>query len=751
MPSEFRTLGVICTPHALIASKAQELANALSSQQIQFASLVDCRQVGSCGAVTLDLEIEIAQIRVHPIERLERVIAVFDPSDQIAPIVLALRANFPIVPHLNLQLEGEPPSLCLYDEPYHELKRQWTPQRFVERIRQWMSETAKGQLHRDDQPLEPLLLSHSGHIVLPHDLDPDNPEFLHVRACSLPPPKYFLIASREPPDDQAPNCHIFTSVHIASPQCHGLIQWTPTSLSKLSFFAEKGGLDLIGELRNRLSARWANQGKKSQFLKAYLAIVLKLPKTRQPGGTIESVETRAFICDRTVDAIGTEIGVWTMINGEPGMIIGYDDSKGGENIPVNLLNPCHQLSRNAAATYNGFDAPVETKITAIGVGALGSQVVMNCARSAFGRWTLIDPDLMFPHNLARHLLTDFYVGMPKVAAVACQANAVVAGDASFTPLAVDVLGSASGTECSEALENAEVILDMSASLGVARHIARHIKSAARRMSLFLSPTGNDLVLLSEDAARLCTLDGLEMQYYRAVVTNAALAGHLSISGGRHRYGQTCRDVTSALAHDRVSLHAAVAARALREAVGNSEATIAIWRCEANCGVRRVDTISSMAIRHAVGDWVLWTDVTLIDRLQTLRQEKLPNETGGILIGSMDLASKTVYVVDTIPSPPDSFEWPTLYIRGCRGLRSLVNKVADKTGGMLEYVGEWHSHPIGCPPLPSGDDLKAFSWLSENMASEGLPAVMIIVGDEPSIGCYIGTMGRDNSLLQIERK
>ncbi len=679
MASKCRTVGDVCSATALSAEKARVLADALTAGQIQYAKLVDCRQVGTRSAVTLDVEVEVPQVPIHPIARRERVVAIFDPKDAVVPTILALRQGFPVVPHLNLQPEGEPPSLCLYDEPYHELKRRWTPQRFVERIRQWLADTAKGQLHQDDQPLEPLLLTHSGHIVLPHDLALARPELLYVRGCSMPPHQYFLIATRDPPDEHTKTCPVVTSVHVARPQCHGLIRCTPTDLASLACFCEEGGLDLIGELRSRLAGWFSDANKKAPMLDAHLAIVLILPKTRRSDGAVESTETRAFICDQIISTVGAEIGVWTMLSGTPGLIMGYDDSKKGELIPVSLLNPCYQLSRRDAAALNGLTASMETTIAAIGVGALGSQVVMNCARCAFGRWTLIDPDWLFPHNVARHLLTGFYVGSPKAVAVAHQANAIVERESFITPLAADVLHSNSNKDVGDALERAGIILDMSASVGVARHITHRVNSAARRVSLFLTPTGDDLVFLAEDTARQSRLDGLEMQYYRAVATEPDLASHFSPVQGRQRYGQTCRDVTSTLPHDRVALHAAIASRALRDAAENPQAQIAIWRAKADGSVRRVDVQNPLAIRHAIGDWVFWSDMRLIDRLATLRQGKLPNETGGVLIGSMDLDTKTVYVVDTIPSPPDSVEWPTLYIRGCRGLRSLVDQMTNRRG------------------------------------------------------------------------
>ena len=71
--------------------------------------------------------------------------------------------------------------------------------------------------------------------------------------------------------------------------------------------------------------------------------------------------------------------------------------------------------------------------------------------------------------------------------------------------------------------------------------------------------------------------------------------------------------------------------------------------------------------------------------QALRKKKLPNETGGVLL-ALDHESRRAYVVDTIPSPPDSKEWPTLYIRGSEQLREEMERVTTLTVGNLEYIG-----------------------------------------------------------------
>jgi len=42
-------------------------------------------------------------------------------------------------------------------------------------------------------------------------------------------------------------------------------------------------------------------------------------------------------------------------------------------------------------------------------------------------------------------------------------------------------------------------------------------------------------------------------------------------------------------------------------------------------------------------------------MHKFRYAKLPNETGGVLMGTFDTSEKIIYVVLVLPSPPDSIE------------------------------------------------------------------------------------------------
>jgi len=733
---------------ALLFKKPMALANALAQNRIDYSSLLEVRKGEKSEIVVFEVEVELPQLCIHPVNPSERIAVVFFDPDEISPEVLALRSDFPHVPHINLRDWERPRSLCLYEEPYHDLKRSWTPHRFVERIREWLALTAKGKLHQEDQPLEPLLSGQQGQIILPHNLlapGKDLPEKLHLKGIEAPNKHLFLIATRDEPPSGG--IRILTSVHSCQPQQHGIIRRCPNSLNELVGFAINGGTNLLAELRARLIEWWKTSPTQEDFLASRLALIILCPKVRAEGLESESADIWAFVTVSTICEVGQEIGIWERSGKHICPLILPDETKGGENIVLVLLNTSFTLTRLQAAQLNGQENTFDKCVTTIGVGALGSQVTMNLAKSGFGKWILIDDDRLMPHNVARHALGGCFVGGGKALSIAFESNALVDDGNWFSAIPANVLSPGKYVEdVAKALVSANMILDMSASVTVARYLALDINSEARRVSLFLTPTGRDLVMLAEDCKRSLKLDSLEMQYYRAVYSTDLLEGHLETQGGRRRYGQSCRDITSTLPQDLVALHAAIGSRAVRNSATSDGAVISIWRAEEDGSVRRIDVSPEKEVRYKLANWTISIDERLSRKLSMLRTNKLPNETGGVLLGSFDLERNIVYIVDTIPSPPDSKEWPTVYIRGCRGLRKRVEEISLATKGIVDYVGEWHSHPLGARTAPSSDDLQVFAWITEHMGRSGLPALMMIIGDPGRSSCFIGEIKQAENLI-----
>lgn len=734
--------GKVIPASNLIISKAEEFANAVESSD--YAWLVECRRPTSDKEIIVfDTKVQVGQKPVHDIRKHERLAVKFEKMDNKIPDVLALRKDFPHVPHLNLRSEEFPRSLCLTEHNYSEVKLRWKAPVFLENIRAWLASTAKGKLHADDQPLEPLLVGSEAILILPSDFFTTtvDSELLSITLVETRNRQKVFIAKRtkDVDENQSAFKYVATIFHC-DPQPHGIISSTPNNLLELYEYLTRGKINLFHELRSRLIA-WQDKHKE-KILKAQLAIVVCLPKTRKENTIPEELEICVFLSDKTIMEVGIEIGLWSESYGGVYYHIPINWNKNGNKIQLVMLNPVLSFSREMGAQQNGFSSRDSRNITAIGLGALGSQVFINLIRAGQGDWTLIDKDILLPHNLARHALDGFSVGFPKVHQLATIANKTVDGIPIADSIVADVLNPLESPEIQQkfkkAFKTAEIILDASASITVARSLVHDIDSSARRISIFINPEGADVVILAEDKKREIPLDSLEMQYYRHLISEDSLEGHLKRNEGRIRYGSSCRDVSTTIPQDFVALQAAICSRAIHQLMSTEQASLSIWRTdEEQINVQKYVFPAKNSIIRKIGEWTLYTDAGVIDKAHKERVNKLPNETGGILVGEHDMQRKIVYIADCLPAPPDSKEWPTGFIRGYQGLKLLRKKIKKQTGDQLDNIGEWHSHPPECNVKPSQDDRNFFNWLSDYMNVDGLPPLMLIVGDSGDYEFYLG--------------
>lgn len=723
---------------ALRTGKGQAFAEFVRNTGAEaYVHLLSLARVAEPGAdvLVLRVQVERPQKVVYPILREERLAVVFYDEDNTYPDVLALRADFPRVPHTNLRDKEFPISLCLYDQTYENVKLDWTPARFLNRIRYWLQKTATGTLHAEDQPLEPLLQGAPQRLILPGDYsltDLQNQSGLfQIFRCPGVDHEVTLVAHPHKPGQSA-KADSVAAVFACEEQTHGVIGYQPANLEQLHDFCMKAGLNLGEQLAAKAKAWLLNKPAK-EILQCQLIVILLLPKRRNDGTRIETVEQWAFMTMKSVEQVGIALDVFDKGGGGAGYVIGAPPFKKEklEQISVATLQVLHGLSPARAAAMNGSEENTSA-ILAIGMGALGSQVFNNLIRSGFGRWTLVDPDTLLPHNCARHFLGEWAVAQNKAEAMAQIANAVLDQPKDSPPIAkaipADFLKPGKHAAVLEAdYKTADLVLDFSASIAVSRRCASS-ESKTRHIGAFLSPSGSSLIVTAEDKKRRSRLDWLEMLHYRAVLNEPALKDSLRPHDARFRYGNSCRDVSIQLAQDDTAIWAGTASKAIKQLVLHSEANVRIYHADAGGQISLFGSSVTPLSEPKLGLWTVRFDKFVLDKLASLRKQKLPNETGGVLLGHFYTQENICSIVDVVESPPDSEEWPTSYIRGCAGLRQRVREAEEQTLNQIGYVGEWHSHPKGVAVSPSTDDLKAYAWLAAQMLAESLPAIMLIIGD-----------------------
>ena len=734
----FAAHGERLEPEALRLDRPRQVRDALA--WYPFARLIEARQRGGSDRyeelLVVEIESEVPQDTEHEIRPVERLALRFERSDSSYPTVQALRTDFPFVPHLYWTPVGEPKSLCLYEAPWAEVRLRWTGAGFLGDIARWLARTAVGELHEADQPIEPFLFAPRQIVVVPSDLLDGRAEgkiyvAVDVHESKGKPSFLKLQLSDENKRPESKCLHVV--VAVGKPTVQASMHNCPRNMMELIELLTHGGIDLVSVMVEQLKLLLGRGYVPRE--KDGLLLLVTLPRQRGPKRGTETLEPWAFemspiraaaIATGHFEASSTKERLGWLLRSR------FDEAK-ARAVAVDALLPVRAIDRIAAKLHSGLDVGSEDlEIVLVGVGALGSQLHDNLSRMGWGRWTLIDEDTLLPHNVIRHRLGEEVVGYPKAFAVDIANTIETPHNPVVRAFAEDVLSIRTNEEMLAACRQADLILDASTSIAAARFLSRDVDSPARRASLFLNPNGQDAVMLMEDSERSLPLDALESQYYRAVLRDDRLEGH--IRRQKHfRYSAGCREVTTRIGQDDVALASALLAKQVRS-VGK-KATAAIWQQQADGSTHRVEVPLSDMIRKEHGGWGFVLDRALVKHASALRSERLPAETGGVLVGYFDVAHRNVYIVDALPAPHDSEEREDAFIRGYAGLGNEIRYIEARTGGQVGYLGEWHSHPDGAEIAMSDDDCELLQEIAEEVRADGWPGIMMIVGPDEAVALY----------------
>jgi len=102
------------------------------------------------------------------------------------------------------------------------------------------------------------------------------------------------------------------------------------------------------------------------------------------------------------------------------------------------------------------------------------------------------------------------------------------------------------------------------------------------------------------------------------------------------------------------------------------------------------------------------------------------ETGGLLWGEWDDATRTVWVSMASPPPPDSRHSRDGFVCGIEGSDGEWKDKEHRFRGAGNYVGMWHTHPVSTP-LPSTTDFGGMGLILTEGRTPPRRGLMVIVG------------------------
>lgn len=730
--------GEMLDEQGLRYDNAKSLVRFVKRHATGVATFIEARSDGERELVVLDFRTGKPQRPVYPILSVERIGIVFASAESL-PFVHMLRDDFPDTEHQQLVPEGCAKAICVDDRVWPEARLSWTPAELIQRTLSWFQRAARGELHDARQPIDPVLFGSPLSFVIHRSILQDGTSEDLV-AEHNPKIRSVLRVKRmkdlaRPTSNMEPLC---IAAYRVQPEKMKRLQFAPQTLAGLSLMLAERGLVLRDDLSARFKA-WIGEGTAATWrLNARFVVILEMPIVSPNGEQQVGTDLRAFITAQSAGDIAVALGTAIKSDkSDEGSTVGYvlpfgnqpvidEDALG--RIDVQSAEVNLELDRVLATKLSGRMNSDSRKAVLVGAGAIGSHIADCLVREGRFEWTIIDDDHLLPHNLARHIAHKERTTEYKAETLAGYLNAILAEPAIAIPISSNLLATDAAREkLDTALKGADVILDASASVVVERFVSDH-EAKARRASAFFNPVGDAVVLLAEPADRSVVLRDLEAQYLRQLVHSDDLAGHLAKPPQTVAYTGACRAITNVIPQSQVCALSGIAASGLSRAMDADDGAILIWSLGANGAVACHSAKPEEVWGYKAREWTIAIDAGLVARMRSMREHKLPCETGGIVCGLVDIPAKSIHLVDAFPAPPDSIEARDSFVRGVQGVEECIEEVRRRTDGQLRYVGEWHSHPPRSSARPSTTDAIQLDWLAALMDMDSLPGLMVIAAD-----------------------
>lgn len=677
-----------------------------------------------------------------------------------APIVLSNRVDFPVekLPHTAV-FKGIA-WICLHRGNITDWYIEHSVQDFINRIRSWFSDAASGRLIKNGDEFEPMLIDEetadiiysydniinwienywnthnkkSGYAFITYSVGNENLNIMQNDYSIKVTGIYEKNKLREIIKNKGLNVEIKRDNRES--EYIGILTWSSKDFIYDEYFKiSYGKLEELTSLNEELKNNFRHALgaiKNSSINREYSLVITAVNRPTKLIGYNTNIELLNFIFETKKVRIGR-----------------------AENYDLNgfimALKQLEIFNSNIALKMSG-NSYIDTnkKILFVGVGALGSKIIFHLARNGFKNITVIDNDTLYPHNLARHSLYAESVGEKKAKEIVTKLEAMYSDDktSSFNYSQESFISYAEAHD----LTSFNVIFDFTTSKSVLSYLTdTKLELPNIIVRGELGDGGKLGILMIEGKDRKPRIDELQMLLFKNAFTTDELSEwlrnykYLREETGEAQFediviGMGCNTHTMRLSDDVISNHASIFANYIKQLICgkvNNLGTISINYFNENNYIQNYfNTISAGEFIYSKcndTEWVVKLYIETWSKIKSLLTKNINVEVGGILLGRMDLNKKIIYVID-IFVPQDNKGSSSIFIKGSEGVLKYLEKVSYKTGDMIKYVGDWHTHPNFSTNMSITDEI-ALKELKENMKGTQYPAHIMIFNND-SFSSYI---------------
>ncbi len=670
--------------------------NAFIQKEIQIASKLPFLEkieledrVSSCYIIQSFFKVEAPAKGYSPgINAIERVIILIGTRYPLQCPEVYVRLDFPTVPHQNIREihNKDYKSICLSRISSADWWSGKVLADLLYTIKAWLDDAAAEFLVKEDDPFEPLIADFSLPVV---EID--------VSYAKKESSKYngLWVTGAHSVDVDGKRKH--KVLHKDNSSLFPTLVWhqsieqnfawskRPSSLNEILELCSNLGMDKkrIQYWHNKYASKWKNN-----FL---FVLGVKRPKTVH--GRPDDEEWIAF------------------------------DVKNENDVKTHLVRESFNIL--LAKRVSGFSRIEQKKAVIIGAGSFGSCVLDSLVRSGVFKAKIVDYDRLHPHNLSRHVLTSGSIGKFKSVALAEIYNEMFGEKVCMAY--TDNLLHMENDSIESLFKDADLIIDCSASISVQRHISDMSSIKFPIFSAYQINDGETTLAHYTVSNSKIPISFVETAAISTWRKESSILNWMSESASTVDVGGGCRSASAAIPMFLVQQGASFFVSkvfSLFNSSGSSHFTRSGSFLFTNIELGNSSKYLSFgAILFKSGNWSVYVETQVIQKIKNAAAKYVSLETGGILFGSIDRQRNKIYITGSYETEANKKSCSFTRVIGERKYELI--KLEKVTAGVIHYVGEWHSHPAGSNCLMSITDRKTMCQIAKALEQDRIPAICAI--------------------------
>ena len=337
----------------------------------------------------------------------------------------------------------------------------------------------------------------------------------------------------------------------------------------------------------------------------------------------------------------------------------------------------------------------------LGCGSLGSKVALHLARSGNGPRVVSDFGCLRPHNAARHGLTPQSGGSlawtgQKASELAATLTALGKKTNAYNEDVAHALVDKKRIK-SLILPNSNFVVNATASLRVREAIgaASGLKCPAIEIGVFNGGSIGYLLCEGSQRAPNCHDLNAELNWQRYELVEQGILSTDQASIDDVNIGQGCSSPTMVMPDSKISVYgAAFAQRIVKlQAEGlpnNGFLSLGLFDADTlDLTWWHKEILPPTVVK--VNGWNIRISAKAIEAMNA-EVECWPDvETGGVIVGQVNVHLKTIYVSAVLGAPKDSQRKASIFELGTIGLKKRLDQIIRRSNRSVYCLGTWHSH------------------------------------------------------------